>query len=75
MYSQLKEFQQRAVNNLVDKCSELLDVPARQSVCVLCSPTGSGKTLMTAKLIERLIKRREDDLCFIWVTIGKGELS
>lgn len=74
MYSQLKEFQQKAVNNLVDKCSELLDRQSRQNVCVLCSPTGSGKTLMTAKMIEKLMKRREDDLCFIWVTIGKGDL-
>lgn len=74
MHKELKLFQRSAVNNLVDKCSELLDVESRQSICVFCSPTGSGKTFMTAKMIEALIRRREDDLCFVWVTIGKGEL-
>ena len=74
MLVNLKEFQQKAVRNLIDKCSELLDQTSRQRICVFCSPTGSGKTIMTAKLIEGLIKRREDDLCFVWVTIGKGDL-
>lgn len=74
MLKDLKDFQQKAVRNLIDKCSELLDQPKSQRICVFCSPTGSGKTLMTAKLIEGLIRRREDDLCFVWVTIGKGDL-
>ena len=74
MYSNLKEFQKRAIRDLIDKCSELMDKPGRQKICVFCSPTGSGKTIMTSKLIEGLIKRREEDLCFVWVTIGKGEL-
>lgn len=74
MFNNLKDFQSRAVRNLIDKCSELLDKPTKQNVCVFCSPTGSGKTIMTAKAIEGLIKRREDELCFVWVTIGKGEL-
>jgi type III restriction enzyme len=74
MYSNLKEFQKRAVRDLIDKCSELLDKPSRQKICVFCSPTGSGKTIMASKCIEGLLKRREDELCFVWVTIGKGEL-
>lgn len=74
MSKELREFQRKAVRDLIDKCSELLDRIERQNVCVFCSPTGSGKTLMTAKTIEGLIKRREDELCFVWVTIGKGEL-
>ena len=75
MLKDLKEFQERAVNLLVTSCSSMLDLPTRQNVCVLKSPTGSGKTFMTAAFIERLIKRREDELCFVWVTIGKGELQ
>ena len=75
MLSNLKEFQEKAVNQLVLSCSSMLDLPTRQNVCVLKSPTGSGKTYMTAAFIEKLIKRREDELCFIWVTIGKGELQ
>ena len=39
------------------------------------APTGSGKTLMTAKFIEEIIKELpNDDLCFVWVSIGKGDL-
>ena len=75
MLKDLKEFQEKAVNLLVTSCSSMLDQSNRQNVCVLKSPTGSGKTFMTAVFIERLIKRREDELCFIWVTIGKGELQ
>lgn len=75
MLKELKPFQEKAVNSVVLICSTMLDLPTRQNVCVLKSPTGSGKTFMTAAFIERLIKRREDDLCFVWVTIGKGELQ
>jgi type III restriction enzyme len=75
MLTNLKEFQNNAVNQLVTSCSQMLDLSTRQNICVLKSPTGSGKTIMTAAFIERLIKRREDELCFIWVTIGKGDLQ
>jgi type III restriction enzyme len=75
MLTNLKEFQNKAVSQLVNSCSMMLDLPSRKNVCVLKSPTGSGKTFMTAAFIERLIKRREDELCFVWVTIGKGELQ
>lgn len=75
MLLNLKEFQDKAVNQLVLAGSQMLDLPTRKNVCVLRAPTGSGKTIMTAAFIERLIARREDNLCFIWVTIGKGELQ
>ena len=75
MPKSLKEFQEKAVLQLVESTSRMLDLPSRKNVCVFKSPTGSGKTFMTAAFIERLIKRREDELCFIWVTIGKGNLQ
>lgn len=75
MLVNLKDFQDRAVNQMVLSGSLMLDLPTRKNVCVLRAPTGSGKTIMTAAFIERLIARREDNLCFIWVTIGKGELQ
>lgn len=44
-------------------------------MCVFQAPTGSGKTLMVARFIEEIIKELpEDDLCFVWVSIGKGDL-
>ena len=71
----LKDYQQTAVDQLIDSVKSLLSKTGTQKVCVFQAPTGSGKTLMTAKFIEEVIKELPDeDLCFVWVTIGKGEL-
>jgi type III restriction enzyme len=75
MLSGLKDYQSKAVNHLITTTSMMLDRTDRQNICVLRSPTGSGKTFMAAAFIDGLIRRREDDICFIWVTIGKGELQ
>lgn len=71
----LKTYQARAVEQLVQKVSELLLSGGPGEVCVFQAPTGSGKTVMTAKFIEELIRELpEEDICFLWVSIGKGEL-
>ena len=71
----LKPFQEKAVLELAGGVKELLAKDGQQKVCVFQSPTGSGKTVMTAKFIEEIIKESpDDDLCFVWVTIGKGSL-
>jgi type III restriction enzyme len=74
MSIELRPFQARAVAKLFNDVSQMLNAPGRQKICVLCSPTGSGKTVMAAKLIEVLISDQEQEICFLWVTIGKGEL-
>lgn len=71
----LKNYQEKAVNELVDIFKKLLSKEGQNKVCVFQAPTGSGKTLMTAKFIERIIKELpEMDLCFLWISIGKSEL-
>ncbi|MES2804059.1 MAG: DEAD/DEAH box helicase family protein [Bacteroidota bacterium] len=71
----LKEYQDIAVNELVKSVSDLLLKDASNKVCVFQSPTGSGKTVMVAKFIEEIIKELpESDFCFLWVSIGKGDL-
>jgi len=71
----LRGYQQAAVDQLVNIGKTLLCKEGMKKVCVFQAPTGSGKTLMTAKFIEEIIKELSDqDLCFVWVTIGKGEL-
>ena len=71
----LKPFQQKAVDELTSGVKKLLAKDGQQKVCVFQAPTGSGKTVMTAKFIEELIREMQsDDLCFVWVTIGKGNL-
>lgn len=70
-----KEYQETAIQQLIKSISDLLPNNAKNKVCVFKSPTGSGKTIMVAKFIETLIKELpEDDFCFLWVSIGKGEL-
>ena len=70
-----KEYQINAIEQLVKSVSELLSKDSDNKVCVFQSPTGSGKTVMVAKFIEEIIKELpETDLCFLWVSIGKGDL-
>lgn len=71
----LKNYQENAVGELIASFKTLLTKEEQKKVCVFQAPTGSGKTLMTAKFIEELIRELpETDLCFVWVSIGKGDL-
>lgn len=71
----LKPYQEIAVGELIATVKTLLEKEGQKKVCVFQAPTGSGKTIMTAKFIEEIIKElSNDDLCFVWVSIGKGDL-
>jgi len=68
-------YQEKAVDQLITKIKDLLDSQESGKVCVFQSPTGSGKTVIVAKFIEEIIKELSGtDLCFLWVSIGKGNL-
>jgi len=71
----LKPYQEKAVNQLIETTVKLLGYDGPGEVCVFQAPTGSGKTIMMAKYIEGLIKELpKEDFCFVWMSIGKGEL-
>lgn len=71
----LKQYQETAIDELTSTVKGLLSKEGMKKVCVFQAPTGSGKTIMTAKFIEELIKELpNDDICFVWVTVGKGDL-
>lgn len=71
----LKNYQEKAVGELIATFKTLITKEEQKKVCVFQAPTGSGKTLMTAKFIEEIIREvPEIDLCFVWISIGKGEL-
>src|SRR3989344_2681045 len=75
MNIELKPYQEKAVDELVAVVKTLLGKEGQKKVCVFQAPTGSGKTIMTAKFIEEIIMElHDDDLCFVWVSIGKGDL-
>lgn len=71
----LKDYQQKAVDEIVAAVRSLLKHEGRGEICVFKSPTGSGKTLMMAKAIQEIGRQLpEDDFCYLWVSIGKGDL-
>jgi len=71
----LREYQEKAVDQLTVTVKELLIQEGMKKVCVFQAPTGSGKTVIAAKFIEELINELpNEDICFVWVTIGKGNL-
>jgi len=75
MNTNLKPYQEKAVSQLIQEAIKLLDFNGPGETLVFQAPTGSGKTIMTAKFIEELIKELpSDDICFVWMSIGKGDL-
>lgn len=72
---ELKNYQEKAVNKLLSRTKELFDENIDKRTIVFQAPTGSGKTFMMSKYIESLIENLENkDLCFLWLSIGKGDL-
>ncbi|MCB2289752.1 DEAD/DEAH box helicase family protein [Clostridium sp. CS001] len=74
MYVKKVDYQIKAVDSLIDITEILLDNGKDSSILVFKSPTGSGKTIMTAKYIQKAIRTFEENLCFIWMSVGKGSL-
>ena len=71
----LKDFQKEAVESLLKNVNHLINNNTKNNICVFQSPTGSGKTVMMGQLIRELIDENNNvDLCFLWVSIGKGQL-
>jgi len=66
---ELKEYQHNAVNELIKQMRSLLG-SSGSKVCVFKAPTGSGKTIMMAELLQRL---SDEDLpseyVFIWTSL------
>jgi len=74
MLYNLKTYQRDAV----DEIKEYFDFNFNKkgTKIVFKSPTGSGKTLMISPVIEEEVAERENDnFCFVWASIGKGELQ
>ncbi len=75
----LKEYQQKAVANIKNKANSFLSYKDdKKRVITFKAPTGSGKTVMMAGIIESLIKENKEskniDFTFLWLSIGTGDL-
>ncbi|MFH1771849.1 MAG: DEAD/DEAH box helicase family protein [Candidatus Omnitrophota bacterium] len=64
---QLKTYQENAIDELLEKTKKLLAYSGEKKL-VFKSPTGSGKTIMMAESLKRLVEDREIKigLSFIW---------
>lgn len=64
---QLKDYQEAAIKKLLDKSKDLLGRSGNKKL-VFKAPTGSGKTIMMAEFLKRLVDDREvkTPLSFIW---------
>ncbi len=72
MWIEFKNYQERAIVDLKQEVNRLLDADGNK-VCIFKSPTGSGKTLMMAEFLKRLIDSRVDGkkFSFIWLAVNK----
>jgi len=73
MTKELKDYQIRAIEEI----QELFEIYLKRTgkEIVFKAPTGSGKTFIMTKLLEKISLEREDEkIAFIWASIGKGEL-
>ncbi len=71
-------YQQKAVDELVNKTIDLLGLRGSRHTLVFKSPTGSGKTVMTSEMLMRLnqeLTERPDapytEVAYIWIAPNK----
>lgn len=64
--AKLYGFQERHINSLLSKCADHEEL-------VLCSPTGSGKTVMVSKFIDDYLDENPNTV-FLWLCPGAGGL-
>ncbi len=69
---QLKNYQTNAVERL-HMTIESLFRSSENEVCIFQAPTGSGKTIMVADFLRKLVKERKDQkkFSFIWVSVRR----
>lgn len=68
---ELRDYQKLAVEELFDRFERMLK-SSEQEICSFKSPTGSGKTVVVADLLRKLVTERKDDvLSFVWIAPRK----
>lgn len=71
---ELKNYQLNAISQLMGFTDMFLNTQKNETI-VFQSPTGSGKTVTMARYILELTEKSTEDLCFLWISIGKGDLQ
>lgn len=73
MKYKLYKYQEKAVKNLLIHSNKLFNSEEEDKYILLKAITGAGKTVISANYIEEMFKEY-DNLAFIWISVGKGEL-
>ncbi|MCM1294194.1 MAG: DEAD/DEAH box helicase family protein [Muribaculaceae bacterium] len=72
MYDLIGNYQLTAVSKIVTGIKELLYSGNQRTQMIFKSPTGSGKTIMMAKVLETLTDEKMDaDIVYIWAATGE----
>lgn len=72
MYDLIGNYQLAAVSKIVTGVKELLYSGNPRTQLIFKSPTGSGKTIMMAKVLEALTDEKLDsDIVYIWAATGE----
>lgn len=70
MKFELKQYQETAVNKLLQLSKTFLSIGWEQEI-IFKAPTGSGKTIMMAWFLERFKDEDVWDYAFVWISINK----
>jgi len=72
MWIEFKNYQEKAIVKLKQEANDLLEAEDNK-ICIFKAPTGSGKTLMMAEFLKRLIDSRIDGrkFSFVWIAVNK----
>ncbi len=65
---ELKNYQIKAINELFEETVKFLNKNDNRKI-VFKAPTGSGKTVMIAKYLERFTKEIQGNFSFVWLSI------
>ena len=67
----LVQYQSEAVEKLVQGFKELIQASKPDATMVLKAPTGSGKTVMVASMLDQLLAENlDDEFVYIWASVG-----
>ena len=68
---ELRDYQKQAVDDLYLKFQSML-CSSKNEICIFQAPTGSGKTVVVASLLKKLITENHNDVfSFIWIAPRK----
>lgn len=71
MKYELKPYQQKAVNDLLELTKTYLKIWWNIKEIILKAPTWSGKTIMMASYLEELKNEDIWDFAFVWISVNK----